>query len=48
MVSSDYDCLSKMNIESLDKYTHMHRTLERVNNSIKSINDSNRKIYYFF
>ncbi len=44
MVSSDHDCLMKMNVAALDKYKQMHQTLERVNNSVKSINDSNRKI----
>ncbi len=44
MVSSDYDCLTKMNVASLDKYKQMQQTLERTNNSVKTINDSNRKI----
>jgi hypothetical protein len=46
VVSSDYDCLITMNTASLDKYKQMHRTLERVNNSIRTINDSNSKIYF--
>jgi uncharacterized protein YukE len=36
-----------MNTALLDKYKQMHQTLERVNNSIRTINDSNRKIYFF-
>jgi len=47
VVSSDYNCLTTMNTALLDKYKQMHQTLERVNNSIRTINDSNRKIYFF-
>ncbi len=46
MAASDHDCLAKMNIASLDKYKQMQRTLERVNNSIKSITETNRKILF--
>jgi hypothetical protein len=47
VVSTDYDCLSSMNTIALDKYKPMHRVLERVNNSMRSINDANCKIYHF-
>ena len=43
VAASDYDCLTSMNTASLDKYKQMQQTLERVNNSVRSMNESNRK-----
>jgi hypothetical protein len=43
VVSSDYDCLTQMNTAALDKYNQMHRKLQHVNNSIRTINDTNCK-----
>lgn len=42
LVAADYDCLNKMNDVALDKYKQMGRTLERVNTSVRSMNESNR------
>jgi hypothetical protein len=43
VVATDYDCLSQMNTAALDKYNQMHRRLQHVNNSIRTINDTNCK-----
>ena len=44
VVTSDYECLSQMNSAALDKYNQMHRQVQRVNNSIRTMNDNNGKI----
>ncbi|CAF0829174.1 unnamed protein product [Rotaria sp. Silwood1] len=41
LVTSDYDCLSQMNTAALDKYNQMRRKLEHVNNSVRTMNDTN-------
>ncbi|CAF2847842.1 unnamed protein product [Rotaria sp. Silwood2] len=41
LVASDYDCLNQMNAAALDKYNQMRRKLEHVNDSVRTMNDSN-------
>lgn len=43
MVTSDYDCLNRMNTTALDKYNQMHRKLQNVNNAMRKMNDANSK-----
>ncbi len=43
MISSDYDCLTQMNTAALDKYNQIHRKLEHVNDSMRTMNDKNCK-----
>ena len=47
VAASDYDCLGKMNGASLDKYKEMQHKLEGVNNSVRSMNESNRRSFIF-
>ncbi|CAF0892033.1 unnamed protein product [Adineta steineri] len=41
LVTSDYECLNQMNTTALDKYNQMNRKLQHVNNSIRTMNDTN-------
>ncbi|CAF1337929.1 unnamed protein product [Adineta steineri] len=41
LVTSDYECLNQMNTTALDKYSQMNRKLQHVNNSIRTMNDTN-------
>ena len=43
VIAADYDCLNKMNAASLEKYKEMGGMLERVNTSVRSMNESNRE-----
>ncbi len=43
MVANDYDCLTQMNTAALDRYNQVHRKLQHVNNSIRTMNDANCK-----
>lgn len=43
MITSDYDCLNQMNNAALDKYNQIHRRLQHVNNSVRTLNDTNCK-----
>jgi hypothetical protein len=43
VVASDYECLTQMNTAAVDKYNHMHRKLQHINNSIRTMNDANCK-----
>ncbi|CAF0803004.1 unnamed protein product [Adineta ricciae] len=41
LVTSDYDCLIQMNNAALDKYNQMHRKLQHVNTSVRTMSDNN-------
>ncbi|UJR27591.1 hypothetical protein I4U23_008872 [Adineta vaga] len=41
LVVSDYDCLTQMNTTALDKYNQLHRKLQHVNSSVRTMNDNN-------
>jgi len=41
VVSNDYDCLNQMNALALDKYNQIERKLERLNETVRTMNESN-------
>jgi hypothetical protein len=43
VVASDYECLTQMNSAAFDKYNRMYQCLQHVNNSIRTMNDTNGK-----
>lgn len=42
-VTNEYECLSQMNIAAMDKYNQIHQKFQHVNQSMRTLNDSNGK-----